>query len=365
MSDIKILTVIGARPQIIKAATLSRRIKKHYLSEIKEVIVHTGQHYDKNMSAVFFKDMGIPKPKYNLDMGGLRQSTMTGRMMEGLEKICLKERPDLILVYGDTNSTLGATLAAAKLYIPTVHVEGGVRCENKKMPEEINRAIIDKLAFYNACPSELAVNNLHKEGICNSAHFVGDFMFDTFCLAREQIHKIDNPLKEYNIQPKNFILSTIHREESTKSYSRLESILNLLSKLEYPVILPLHPRTKRLIIENGYDFESNMNLKIIEPLGYLEMIYLLTNAKLVITDSGGLTKESFWSEVPCITLMDVTTWPETVHLGWNKLAGLNTQKIIKSISEFIKNPPKTLPEFKNPYGEKGSALRMAKDLNWL
>ena len=232
------------------------------------------------------------------------------------------------------------------------------------MPEEINRAIIDKLAFYNACPSQLAVDNLHKEGIVNSANFVGDFMFDTFCLAREQ-NKSNNPIKQYNVCPKNFILSTIHREESTKSYSRLESILNLFSNLEYPVILPLHPRTKRLLIENGYNFKSNMNLKIIEPLGYLEMIYLLINAKLVITDSGGLTKESFWSSVPCITLMDVTTWPETVDLGWNILAGLNTKKIENSISEFIKNPPNTLPELINPYGDKGSALRMVKDLNWI
>ena len=358
----KIFSIVGARPHFIKAAPLMEVLSE---SKVELKTIHTGQHYDTNMSDIFFDQLKLPTPVINLGVGSGTHADQTSQVMTGIEQILIDEKPDFVIVYGDTNSTLGATLAAAKLYIPIVHVEGGVRCENKKMPEEINRAIIDKLAFYNACPSELAVDNLHKEGIYDSAHFVGDFMFDTFCLAREQIRKIDNPLKEYNIQSKNFILSTIHREESTKSYSRLESILNLLSKLEYPVILPLHPRTKRLIIENGYDFESNMNLKIIEPLGYLEMIYLLTNAKLVITDSGGLTKESFWSAVPCITLMDVTTWPETVHLGWNKLAGLNTQKIIKSISEFIKNPPKTLPEFKNPYGEKGSALRMAKDLNWL
>ena len=358
----KIFSIVGARPHFIKAAPLMQVLSE---SEFELKTIHTGQHYDTNMSDIFFDQLKLPVPEINLEVGSGTHATQTSLVMTRIEEILISEKPDFVVVYGDTNSTLGATLAAAKLYIPIVHVEGGVRCENKKMPEEINRAIIDKLAFYNACPSELAVNNLHKEGICNSAHFVGDFMFDTFCLAREQIHKIDNPLKEYNIQPKNFILSTIHREESTKSYSRLESILNLFSNLEYPVILPLHPRTKRLIIENGYDFESNMNLKIIDPLGYLEIIYLLINSKLVITDSGGLTKESFWSSVPCITLMDVTTWPETVDCGWNILAGLNTQKIKKSISEFITTPPKTLPELKNPYGEKGSALRMAKDLNWL
>ena len=358
----KIFSIVGARPHFIKAAPLMQVLSG---SEFELKTIHTGQHYDTNMSDIFFDQLKLPNPEINLEVGSGTHATQTSLVMTRIEEILIREKPDFVIVYGDTNSTLGATLAAAKLYIPIVHVEGGVRCDNKKMPEEINRAIIDKLAFYNACPSELAVDNLHKEGIYDSAHFVGDFMFDTFCLAREQIHKIDNPLKEYNIQSKNFILSTIHREESTKSYSRLESILNLFSNLEYPVILPLHPRTKRLIIENGYDFESNINLKIIEPLGYLEIIYLLINSKLVITDSGGLTKESFWSSVPCITLMDVTTWPETVDLGWNKLAGLNTQKIIKSISEFIKTPPKTLPEFKNPYGEKGSALRMAKDLNWL
>ena len=194
-------------------------------------------------------------------MGSGTHATQTSLVMTRIEEILISEKPDFVIVYGDTNSTLGATLAAAKLYIPIVHVEGGVRYDNKKMPEEINRAIIDKLAFYNACPSELAVHNLHKEGIYNSAHFVGDFMFDTFCLAREQIHKIDNPLKEY-IQPKNFILSTIHREESTKSFSRLESILNLFSNLEYPVILPLHPRTKDFLllmamISNKYEFKNN------------------------------------------------------------------------------------------------------------
>ena len=358
----KIFSIVGARPHFIKAAPLMQVLSE---SKFELKTIHTGQHYDTNMSDIFFDQLKLPVPEINLEVGSGTHATQTSLVMTRIEEILIIEKPDFVVVYGDTNSTLGATLAAAKLYIPIVHVEGGVRCENKKMPEEINRAIIDKLAFYNACPSELAVNNLHKEGIYNSAHFVGDFMFDTFCLAREQIHKIDNPLKEYNIQPKNFILSTIHREESTKSYSRLESILNLFSNLEYPVILPLHPRTKRLLIANGYDFESNMNLKIIDPLGYLEIIYLLVNSKLVITDSGGLTKESFWSSVPCITLMDVTTWPETVDCGWNILAGLNTQKIKKSISEFITTPPKTLPELKNPYGEKGSALRMAKDLNWL
>ena len=358
----KIFSIVGARPHFIKAAPLMKVLSG---SEFELKTIHTGQHYDTNMSDIFFDQLKLPTPEINLGVGSGTHATQTSLVMTKIEEILIGEKPDFVIVYGDTNSTLGATLAAAKLYIPIVHVEGGVRCENKKMPEEINRAIIDKLAFYNACPSELAVDNLHKEGIYNSAHFVGDFMFDTYCLARAKINKTDDQLKEYNILPKNFILSTIHREESTNSYSRLESILNLFSNLEYPVILPLHPRTKRLLIANDYDFKSNMNLKIIEPLGYLEMIYLLINSKLVITDSGGLTKESFWSSVPCITLMDVTTWPETVDLGWNILAGLNTQKIKTSISKFIKTPPKTLPESINPYGEIGSALRMAKDLNWM
>ncbi len=358
----KILSIVGARPHFIKAAPLMEVLSG---SEFELKTIHTGQHYDTNMSDIFFDQLKLPTPEINLGVGSGTHATQTALVMTGVEEILIDEKPNFIVVYGDTNSTLGATLAAAKLYVPIIHIEGGVRCENKKMPEEINRAIIDKLAFYNACPSQLAVDNLNKEGIYNSANFVGDFMFDTYCLARAQINKSINKLKEYNVLPKNFILSTIHREESTTSYSRLESILNLFSNLDYPVILPLHPRTKRLLISNGYNFKSNMNLKIIEPLGYLEMICLLINSKLVITDSGGLTKESFWSSVPCVTLMDVTTWPETVDLGWNILAGLNTNKIEKSISKFIKNPPKTLPELINPYGDKGSALRMAKDLNWI
>ena len=358
----KIFSIVGARPHFIKAAPLMEILSE---SKFELKTIHTGQHYDSNMSDIFFDQLKLPTPQINLGVGSGTHATQTSQVMTGVEKILIDEKPDFVIVYGDTNSTLGATLAAAKLYIPIIHIEGGVRCENKKMPEEINRAIIDKLAFYNACPSQLAVDNLHKEGIFNSANFVGDFMFDTYCLAREQINKIDNPLKEYNISPKNFILSTIHREESTASYSRLESILNLFSNLDYPVILPLHPRTKKLLISNSYNFESNVNLKIIEPVGYLEMIHLLINSKLVITDSGGLTKESFWSSIPCITLMDVTTWPETVDLGWNKLAGLDTNKIEKSIAEFNNSPPNTLPELINPYGNKGSAIRMAKDLNWI
>tara|TARA_B100000212_G_C27379739_1_gene536460 strand:+ start:1459 stop:2541 length:1083 start_codon:yes stop_codon:yes gene_type:complete len=358
----KIFSIVGARPHFIKAAPLMEVLSD---SEFELKTIHTGQHYDTNMSDIFFDQLNLPTPDINLGVGSGTHATQTSQVMTGVEKILIDEKPDFVVIYGDTNSTLGAALAAAKLYIPIIHIEGGVRCENKKMPEEINRAIIDKLAFYNACPSKLAVDNLHKEGIYNSANFVGDFMFDTYCLAREQIKNINNPLKKYNILPKNFILSTIHREESTKSYSRLESILNLFSNLDYPVILPLHPRTKRLLISNDYNFASNINLKIIEPLGYLEMINLLINSKLVITDSGGLTKESFWSSVPCITLMDVTTWPETVDLGWNTLAGLNTQKIEESIAEFIKNPPNNLTESINPYGDKGSAFRMVKDLNWI
>ena len=358
----KIFSIVGARPHFIKAAPLMEVLSG---SEFEIKTIHTGQHYDTNMSDIFFNQLKLPTPEINLGVGSGTHATQTSNVMTGIEEILIDKKPDFVVVYGDTNSTLGATLAAAKLYIPIVHIEGGFRCENKKMPEEINRAIIDKLAFYNACPSQLAVDNLNKEGIYNSAKFVGDFMFDTYCLAREQINKINNPLKEYNVLPMNFILSTIHREESTRSYSRLESILNLFSNLDYPVILPLHPRTKRLLISNGYDFKSNANLKIIEPIGYLEMIYLLINSKLVITDSGGLTKESFWSSIPCITLMDVTTWPETVDLGWNKLAGLDTNKIEKSISEFFNNTPNNSPELINPYGDKGSAIRMAKDLNWI
>ena len=330
MSDIKILTVIGARPQIIKAATLSKKKKKHYLSEIKEVIVHTGQHYDKNMSTVFFKDMGIPKPKYNLDMGGLRQSTMTGRMMEGLEKICLKERPDWILVYGDTNSTLAGALVASKLHIKLAHVEAGLRSYNMKMPEEVNRILTDRISNLLFCPTALAVKNLEAEGFKNfpdtKIKTVGDIMYEGAIHFSKQSKR---PFELSANDVKGFVLATLHRAETTDKTENLKSVIKALNKIHKSkkVIMPVHPRTRSIIKDNNID----VTFKMINPVGYLEMIWLVKNCSLVITDSGGLQKQAYFFEKCCLTTRAETEWVELVNSGNNIIVEYDVNKIF---SEF-------------------------------
>ncbi|WP_159656085.1 non-hydrolyzing UDP-N-acetylglucosamine 2-epimerase [Vibrio atypicus] len=326
----KIVTVVGARPQFIKAGTVSRELLNY--PNVEEVIVHTGQHYDQNMSDIFFEEMKIPKPTYSLGIGGKSHGAMTGQMIESIEKVLVDEKPDWVLVYGDTNSTLAASLAASKLHIKVAHIEAGLRSFNMKMPEEINRILTDRVSSLLFCPTRAAIDNLESEGLSfwdGEAFLSGDVMQDGALFY-----------KSLAIKPKNlgiegpFILSTIHRAENTDDQSRLRSIFTALEKLalDTQVVLPLHPRTRNIIANWGINLSKN--IKIIDPVGYLNMVWLIDHCKLVMTDSGGLQKEAFFFAKPCITLRDETEWVELVENKFNVLVGASSEKILTCYHNF-------------------------------
>jgi UDP-N-acetylglucosamine 2-epimerase len=327
----KILTVVGARPQFIKLAPLSKILREN---GINEIIVHTGQHYDENMNDLFFKELEIPEPDYNLGIGSGNHGEQTGRMLIEIEKIMLKEKPDLVIVYGDTNSTLAGALAASKLHIKLAHVEAGLRSFNKRMPEEINRVLTDHVSDILFCPTQTAVENLKNEGITNGVYLVGDVMFDALLHFSKISDMKSNILERLNIKPKEYCLATIHRAENTDNYERLKNILTAFSKLDEIVVFPIHPRTRKMINYYGLDgLLDNDNVKVIDPVGYLDMLKLEKNAKAILTDSGGVQKEAFWLKVPCITLRDETEWIETINLGWNRLVGSNVEKIVEAVRD--------------------------------
>ncbi|MEJ6533218.1 non-hydrolyzing UDP-N-acetylglucosamine 2-epimerase [Pseudoalteromonas lipolytica] len=321
----KIVTVIGARPQFIKAAVVSRAIKQH--SDVEEIIVHTGQHFDANMSDVFFEQMDIPKPDYQLEIASLSHGAMTGRMLERIEEVLLKEQPDWVLVYGDTNSTLAGALAASKIHIKVAHVEAGLRSFNMRMPEEQNRILTDKLSKILFCPTQSAKKNLLKEGYIDDANYlpvVGDVMFDAAKFyARRSQKPSELPL---TVQPGRFVLGTIHRAENTNDISRLRSLVASLNEIcqSEPVVVPLHPRTKAILAANDIE----VDFTILEPVGYLEMVYLLQHCSLVVSDSGGVQKEAYFFEKPCLVTRDETEWVELVEHGSNHLVGVEKNKIL-------------------------------------
>lgn len=332
LKKFKILTVIGARPQFIKAAALSREFSKH--NEIEEIIVHTGQHFDKNMSEIFFEEMNIPIPRYNLAINSLSHGAMTGRMMEEIEKILLIENPDFLIVYGDTNSTLAGALAAKKLHIKVVHIEAGLRSFNNDMPEEINRILTDRLSDYLFCPTQTAVNNLLREGYENIDTKIinsGDVMQDASIYYANESAKKSNIISSLHLD--KFILCTIHRAENTDDSDRLKNIIEALNKSHQtiPIVLPLHPRTKQKIESLGI----NLEVKAIEPVGYFDMIELLKNCSLVITDSGGLQKEAYFFNKNCVILREQTEWVELVENKVSILVGANYNSIIKEIDFMI------------------------------
>lgn len=327
----KIITIVGARPQFIKAAVISRVIAK--TSGIEEVIIHTGQHYDTNMSDIFFEEMGIPRPNYNLNVNGLGHGAMTGQMMEKIETVLLDEKPDWVLVYGDTNSTLAGAITARKLNIPLAHVEAGLRSFNMKMPEEVNRIVTDRISDILFCPTETAVANLLKEGFSNigtTVELCGDVMFDAALYYFEKRKK-----PSFNI-PDEFILATVHRAENTDDPKKLGSIFSALNNIsrKIPVVLPLHPRTKIKLEQAGFDF-ADSKIVFIPPVGYLEMVWMLGECRLVMTDSGGLQKEAFFFKKHCVVLREETEWTELIKNKLNFLAGSDASMIEKTVEQVL------------------------------
>ena len=314
--SIKILTVVGARPQFIKAAAVSRAIRE--TDGLAEVMIHTGQHFDANMSDLFFEELAIPKPKHHLDINGGGHGDMTGRMLMAIEPILLAERPDWVVVYGDTNSTLAGSLAAAKLHIPVAHVEAGLRSFNRRMPEELNRIVTDHLSTLHLCPTATAIANLATEGVVNGVYHVGDVMYDATVFALEKAEIGSTILADLQLRPKQYSLATVHRAENTDDPERLREVVQFLLEQSRgrTVVLPLHPRIRGAAARLGVSLEG---LRVINPVGYLDMAKLLHHAAEVYTDSGGLQKEAYFHRVPCITLRDETEWTETVTNGWNRL----------------------------------------------
>ena len=329
----KILTIIGARPQFIKVASLSRYLKS--LPDIKEIILHTGQHYDNNMNDNFFSELDIPKPDYNLGIGSDTHARQTAKMMIGIEDVALKERPDFILIYGDTNSTIAGALAGAKLHIPVVHIEAGLRSYDRKMPEEVNRVVSDSISTILFCPTETAVKNLEKEGITTGVYNVGDIMLETYLYYQNRALKSSSILNRLDLKPKEYILCTIHRASNTDNVEYLKNIFVGLTNSKETIILPLHPRTRKIIEEDKSIKRSiGKNIYIIEPTGYFDMICLEINAKKIITDSGGVQKEAYFNKIPCTTLRENTEWVETIEQGVNQLVGVDPEKIEESIINF-------------------------------
>ena len=359
---IKIATIIGARPQFIKAAAVSRAIaqKNKTIGEqdrIKEIIIHTGQHYDENMSAIFFDELHIPRPDYNLNIGSGSHGSQTGQMLSGIEKILMDEKPDLVLTYGDTNSTMAGAVAAVKLHIPAVHVEAGLRSFNRKMPEEINRIVTDEISSILFCPTQTAVDNLKAEGITVQDHDItkintnnqyvcltGDVMYDSILYNLKLARKKSHILTELDLVSKQYILATIHRAENTDDPGKLKAIFstfNTIAEEGQKIILPLHPRTKKYLSELKDKPRSSLslhpNLTLIDPVGYLDMLRLEQDACAIFTDSGGVQKEAYLMKVPCVTLRPETEWIETVKAGWNILCGSDPVKIQNAWNELKRN----------------------------
>lgn len=354
----KVITILGARPQFVKAAVVSRELKK---SGIREVIVHTGQHFDSNMSQVFFDEMEIPTPDYNLEISGLNHGAMTGRMLEKIEEVLLKEKPDYVLVYGDTNSTLAGALAASKLHIPVAHVEAGLRSFEMKMPEEVNRILTDRISSLLFCPTTAAIKNLDAEGYNNidcKIVLSGDVMYDAVQFYQSKIETNATVLQKEKLEGKPFVLATLHRAENTNDPARLKEICEAFNEInqQVKIVLPLHPRTKSFLSSRGI----KLNAHLIDPVGYFDMLALLKNCSMVMTDSGGLQKEAYFFGKFCITLRDQTEWVELVEVGANTLAGASKKNII---DKFKANYNKTLKIQEGLYGDGHAAAIIAKHLS--
>jgi UDP-GlcNAc3NAcA epimerase len=360
----RVATVVGARPQFVKAAILSKALRA--TKQIENVLVHTGQHYDPDMSQIFFKELEIPAPKHHLNVGSGTHGSQTGRMLEGLEHVFELENPDWVLVFGDTNSTVAGALAASKLHILVAHVEAGLRSFNRRMPEEINRVLTDHASDLLLAPTRLAVTNLLQEGIGDRrVRLVGDVMYDAALYYGSRAERKSTILERLKLDKKNYMLSTIHRAENTNSPEKLRSILAGLSNvaMRLPVIFPVHPRTRNAILRNADVAEAVRGIRFIDPVGYLDMMTLEKNARLIATDSGGIQKEAFFFSVPCVTLRAETEWQELVDMGWNRLALPDSPDVVSSaILDGLSNKPKETP---NPFGDGHASEQIVQILtNW-
>ncbi len=346
-------SIVGARPQFVKLAPVSRAIRQHH----QELIIHTGQHYDYSMSAQFFDELALPAPDYHLGVGSGTHAFQTGRMLEAIERVLLKEHPDWVIVFGDTNSTLAGALAAAKLHIPIAHVEAGLRSFNRAMPEEINRVVTDHLSDRLFCPTETARKHANNEGITRGVEVVGDVMYDILLQVQPRIDAhIEVLLPALGVAPQAYVLVTVHRAATTDDPETMQKIAHALNRLEMPVIFPVHPRTRACLERYGMSLKKHVQM--IEPVGYFDMLALERAAYRILTDSGGVQKEAFLLGVPCVTLREETEWTETVEAGWNTLVGNRWE----TIGEVVGLPtPQSLRQ--NPYGEGNAAKRIAYSLS--
>lgn len=357
----KIVTIVGARPQFIKAAAVSRRLRQEH----EEILVHTGQHYDVNMSDIFFEELKIPRPDFNLGVGSGSHARQTAEMMMGIEEILIKEAPDFLMVYGDTNSTLAGALASSKLHIPIIHLEAGLRSFNMDMPEEINRILTDRISKLLFCPTDTAVGHLLKEGIRSGVYNIGDVMCDAVLFYSKEMEKVSRTkwfsrlqmIKGSMDRVDKWYLATIHRAENTDSPEKVAEILQAFEKFEYPVIFPVHPRTKGLV-KNLYQENQYKNIVLVEPMGYLDMLYFTKNAVKVVTDSGGLQKEAYILDTPCVTVREQTEWVETLNGNHNILAHPDTEDIVKK----VKNTTIDHDSKQNYYGKGDAAEKLCSVL---
>ncbi|HIE38605.1 MAG TPA: UDP-N-acetylglucosamine 2-epimerase (non-hydrolyzing) [Anaerolineae bacterium] len=343
----KIVSVVGARPQFIKAAAVSRVLRQRH----QELLVHTGQHYDYGLSQVFFDELDLPQPDLNLGVGSGPHGEQTGAMLAAIERVLIQQRPDWVLVYGDTNSTLAGALAAVKLHMPVAHVEAGLRSYNRSMPEEINRVLTDHVSSLLFCPTETAARNLAAEGISQGVHLVGDVMYDALLHSRALGAKKGDVLGRFGLVPKQYLLATVHRPANTDDAGRLRAILEAFGQLGETILFPAHPRTRKALAREGLDVPENV--WVVDPVGYLEMLQLEEQARLILTDSGGVQKEAYLLGVPCVTLREETEWVETVEAGWNRLVGADGRALLAAVREW--EPPADRP---NCFGDGRASERI-------
>ena len=351
----KVTSILGVRPQFVKASVVSRELRKKH----EEILIHTGQHYDYQMNKVFFEQLNIPEPDYHLNIGSGTHGYQTGEMLKKIEEVLLKEKPDLVLTYGDTNSTLAGALAASKLQIKTAHVESGLRSFDRSMPEEVNRILTDHCSDILFCPTQNAVDNLRNEGITEKIHLTRDVIVDSLLHNREIAENKSTILNDLSIKSKEYLVATIHRASNTDNEKNLKNIVDAFSELNETIIFPLHPRTEKFLKKYGFYERLKSSVILTQPLGFLEFIKLMDHARMILTDSGGVQKEAYILKVPCITLRENTEWIETVDDGWNVLVGTDKEKIVNLVDEFTPS----IKTYQNRFGNGDACKRVCDILN--